>query len=95
MTHSEVHLAVRNTLRATPFRAFVIVVESVEVESGGVMVEWRIAITGADPVLHFRGRNPYDLLAELRSTLTALRNTEPAPAELLAVGHPPAPRDVA
>lgn len=95
MTHSEVHLAVRNTLRATPFRAFVIVVESVEVESGGVMVEWRIAITGADPIIHLRGRNPYDLLAELRAIMNALRNTDPAPPELDAVGHPPAPRDVA
>lgn len=94
MTHSEVHLGVRNVLRASPFRKFVVVVESVEDDNGGVVVEWRIAITDATPMMYFRGRNPYELLAEVRSTVDALRKTEPAPADLESIGVPPTPRRV-
>ncbi len=95
MTHSEVHLAVRNMLAGTTYRGFVVVVESVEVEPGDVMVEWRIAVTGVDPILHFRGRNPNDVLAELRGVLDARRRTDPREAALDAIGEPPSSKGAA
>ncbi len=95
MTHSEVHLAVRRMLAGTTYRGFLVVVESLELEGEGVMVEWRIAVTSADPILHFRGRNPYDVLAELRGVLDARRRTDPPEAALDAIGEPPSGKGAA
>lgn len=98
MTHSQLHLGVRHALRGSPYRSFCVVAESVEVEDGGVLVEWRIGVLASEggSGLHLRGRNPTDMLAELRQKLEAHRETEaPPPPELEAVGAPISPRGAA
>jgi len=92
MTMAEVHVAVREALRGSRHSKFLVVVESAELHPGRVDVEWRISVGDGEPVHHFRGRNPYQLLAMLRARLNDERReglaTEAAP-ELAAVGAPP------
>jgi len=93
MTHAELHLAVREALRGSTYRGFLVCVESAELHPGRIEVEYRISISGeGGPYL--RGRDPFQLLARLRAHLeseaTARAAKEPPlPAELAAIGAPP------
>jgi len=88
MTHSQCHAEIRQALAGTLYRSFLVTVESLESMSGDLFVEWRVCIFdgGGNAKLHFRGRNPNEILDEVRATVKALAAP---PSELEALGAPP------
>jgi len=97
MSHADLHIALRESLRGSGCSTFMVTVESSELHPGRVEVDWRISIFEGDPSqlrYHYRGRDPFDLLARIRAKLIedarARQATEPPPPpELVAVGPPP------
>jgi hypothetical protein len=98
MKFVDVHLAVREALRGSPYSQFLITVQSLEQHPGRVEVEWRICISDANPLLYYRGREPGALLEMVREHVRGIARaraaTDPPPPDALElVGTPPSQGD--
>lgn len=93
MTFTDVHIAVRDTLRGSPFSAFLVTVQSAEQHPGRVEIEWRVFVSDG-PDLFFKGPDPMALVEMLRVRLADLLRASaptdpPLPLSLEAIGDVP------
>lgn len=92
MTHSELHMAVRTLLSATPYQGFTVGVRSIEHHPNRIAVEYCVQINGIDR--SFQSADPKRLLAWVRSAIKPVEFDTAAPAVLRAIGSAPPLRRV-
>jgi hypothetical protein len=95
MTFTQIHVAVREALRGSPYSQFLVTVQSAEQHPGRIEVEWRICISDATPTLFYKGRDALALLEMVREHVRGLARERaetdpPPPDELTAIGPVPA-----